>query len=92
AARELDRAWLVSPYDRERLADVYHAALSETSDESCARMRDLRSAIHRRTVFDWARKFIEFAIHAAPARSPGRVVRRAEPSDTRRPQPNGGDT
>ncbi|MEO5617277.1 MAG: trehalose-6-phosphate synthase, partial [Candidatus Eisenbacteria bacterium] len=42
AARELDRAWLVSPYDRERLADVYHAALSETSDESCARMRDLR--------------------------------------------------
>ena len=29
AARELERAWIASPYDREGLADAYHAALSE---------------------------------------------------------------
>src|SRR5207247_5657292 len=32
AARELERAWIASPYDREGLADAYHAALVEPPD------------------------------------------------------------
>jgi len=73
AARELDRAWIVSPYDRERLADTYHAALTEPEAERRARMSDLRASVHRRTVFDWARKFLDFTLRVPAGRRRGRV-------------------
>ena len=91
AARELERAWLVSPYDRERLADTYHAALTEPDEERRSRMRDLRFAVHRRTVFDWARKFLEFAVRAAPPRAAGRTVSRSRIKERRWPSRNGGE-
>jgi trehalose 6-phosphate synthase len=91
AARELERAWIASPYDRERLADTYHLALNESEEDRRARMRDLRFAIHRRTVFDWARRFLEFTIRAAPSRGPGRVVSRARTPASRRSTRNGGE-
>jgi len=53
AARELERAWIASPYDREGLADAYHAALSEPEDASRERMSALREAVLRRNIFDW---------------------------------------
>jgi len=77
ASRELDRAWVVSPYDRERLADAYHAALSSPPEERQARMREMRFAIHRRTVFDWARKFLDYSLRASPVRGPLRSPRAA---------------
>jgi len=91
AARELDRAWVASPYDRERLADVYHAALTEPEDDRRARMRELRGAIHRRTVFDWARKFLEFALRVPAARRPGRATSRSRSARGVRIRSEGGD-
>jgi trehalose 6-phosphate synthase len=54
AARELERAWLASPYDREGMADTYHAALSEPREARRERMRVLRETVLRRNIFDWA--------------------------------------
>jgi alpha,alpha-trehalose-phosphate synthase [UDP-forming] len=53
AARELERAWIASPYDREGLADAYHEALSEPPDVRRERMSALRETVLRRNVFDW---------------------------------------
>lgn len=53
AARELERAWIVSPYDRESLADACHAALSEPDEARRARMAALRETVLRRNIFDW---------------------------------------
>jgi trehalose 6-phosphate synthase len=53
AARELERAWIVSPYDREGLADTYHLALSEPSGSKRERMAALRETVLRRNIFDW---------------------------------------
>jgi trehalose 6-phosphate synthase len=54
AARELERAWLASPYDRESMADTYHAALSEATEARHDRMRALRETVLRHNIFDWA--------------------------------------
>ncbi len=54
AARELERAWLASPYDRESMADVYHAALSEPLEARRDRMAALRETVLRHNIFDWA--------------------------------------
>jgi trehalose 6-phosphate synthase len=53
AARELERAWLASPYDIEGLADTYHAALSDAPESRRERMAALREAVLRRNIFDW---------------------------------------
>lgn len=53
AARELERSWIVSPYDREALADTYHAALSEAREARRERMSALRETVLRRNIFDW---------------------------------------
>jgi trehalose-6-phosphate synthase len=54
AARELERAWIASPYDREGMADAWHAALVEPAEARRDRMRALREAVLRRNIFDWA--------------------------------------
>ncbi len=53
AARELERAWIASPYDCEGLADAYHAALSEPAPASQESMAALRETVFRRNIFDW---------------------------------------
>jgi trehalose 6-phosphate synthase len=53
AARELERAWIASPYDIEGLADAYHAALSDAPESRRERMAALREAVLRRNIFDW---------------------------------------
>jgi trehalose 6-phosphate synthase len=54
AARELERAYLASPYDREGLADALHAALSEDVETRRERMRALRETVQRNNIYDWA--------------------------------------
>jgi trehalose 6-phosphate synthase len=54
AARELERAWIASPYDREAVADAYHGALSEPDDARHERMTALRETVLRSNIFDWA--------------------------------------
>jgi len=53
AARELERAWIASPYDREGLADACHQALTEPPDQRADRMRALRETVLRRNIYDW---------------------------------------
>lgn len=73
AARELERAWIVSPYDREALADAYHAALSEPPDARRERMRVLRETVFRRNVFDWTIELLD-TIVGVRLRTPAREV------------------
>jgi trehalose-6-phosphate synthase len=62
AARELERAWLASPYDRDGLADAYHAALSASEEARRERMAALREAVLRRNIFDWAIEVLDTAL------------------------------
>jgi trehalose 6-phosphate synthase len=59
AARELERAWIASPYDRDGLADAYHGALSEPPGPRSERMAALRETVFRSNVFDWARSVLD---------------------------------
>jgi len=71
AARELERAWIVSPYDREGLADTYHAALSEPREAQHERMAALRESVLRWNIFDWTLEILDAAVKAnlrTPAR------------------------
>jgi len=54
AARELLRAFIASPYDREGVAEAYHAALSEPAESRRERMTALRETVQRANIFDWA--------------------------------------
>jgi len=54
AARELERAHLASPFDREGMADAFHAALSEAPEARRERMAALRETVLRRNIYDWA--------------------------------------
>jgi trehalose 6-phosphate synthase len=54
AARELERAWLASPFDCDGLAEAYHAALCEPAAPRRERMAALRETVLRRNIFDWA--------------------------------------
>ncbi len=59
AARELERAWIASPYDREGLAETCHRALSEPPNERRERMSALRETVMRRNVFDWTLEVLD---------------------------------
>ena len=54
AARELERAWLASPYEPEGLAEAFHAALSAAPEARRERMRVLRETVLRRNIYDWS--------------------------------------
>jgi trehalose 6-phosphate synthase len=71
AARELERAWIVSPYDREALADAYDAALSEPVEARRERMSALRETVLRRNIFDWTLEVLD-AIVGMDLRTPAR--------------------
>ena len=80
AARECARAWIVTPYDREALAAGMAAALDAPEAERVARMRELRAAVYRRTVYDWAAEVLDAAAHTGAAETaddrPARTRRR----------------
>jgi trehalose 6-phosphate synthase len=59
AARELERAWIASPYDREGMADAWHAALSEPPESRRERMSALRETVLRHNIFDWAIELLD---------------------------------
>jgi trehalose 6-phosphate synthase len=61
AARELERAWLATPYDRDAMADTYHAALTEPAEAARERMQALREIVLRRNIFDWAIEVLDTA-------------------------------
>jgi trehalose-6-phosphate synthase len=69
AARELERAWIASPYDREGMADAWHAALCEAPDARRERMAALRETVLRRNIFDWAIEVLD-TIQSLTLRTP----------------------
>ena len=90
AARELARAWVVSPFDREGLADVCHAALSEPGEARQARMAALRETVLRRNVFDWALDVLDTTLRLnlqTPEPAPSEASRIAEAGEPAGPDP-----
>jgi trehalose 6-phosphate synthase len=73
AARELERAWIASPYDREGLADAYHAALSEPVEARRERMAALRETIFRYNIFDWATDLLD-TVESLTLRTPAEAA------------------
>lgn len=59
AARELERAYIASPYDIEALAEAYRTALEDPAEERRSRMAAMRETVLRRTVHDWAIEFLD---------------------------------
>jgi|KBSSwiStaDraftv2_1062776.scaffolds.fasta_scaffold87936_2 trehalose 6-phosphate synthase len=82
AARELERAWIATPFDRDGLADTYHAALSEPAEARSDRMRALREIVLRRNIFDWTISVLDSAVSLGLRRQPSDPV---EPSETTAP-------
>ena len=59
AARELEPAWIVSPYDQEGMADALAQALDTPEDERRERMGRLRETVLRRNIFDWTLEVLD---------------------------------
>jgi trehalose 6-phosphate synthase len=76
AARELERAWIASPYDREGLADACHAALVEAPAARRERMAALRETVLRRNIYDWTIEVLDTVVGLnlrTPAAEPSEV-------------------
>jgi trehalose-6-phosphate synthase len=73
AARELERSWLASPYDREGLADAYHAALSEPTESRRERLAALRETVFRYNIFDWAMEVFD-TVQSLTLRTPAEAA------------------
>lgn len=54
AAKELEGALLVNPYDANEVADSIYSAISMSDSERSERMQRMRSSLERRTIFDWS--------------------------------------
>ncbi|MDQ7990646.1 MAG: trehalose-6-phosphate synthase [Candidatus Dactylopiibacterium sp.] len=54
AARELDAALIVNPYDVERTADAIYHGLTMSAAEQAERMRSLRSIVSEDNIYRWA--------------------------------------
>ncbi|TMQ69673.1 MAG: trehalose-6-phosphate synthase, partial [Candidatus Eisenbacteria bacterium] len=78
AARELERAWIATPFDKDGLADTYHAALSESVEARRERMAALHETVLRRNIFDWTIAVLDSAVSLELRRTPEPV----EPSPT----------
>ena len=74
AARELERAWIATPFDRDGLADTYHAALSEPDEARRERMGALRETVLRRNIFDWTIAVLDSAVSLELRRPPPEPV------------------
>jgi trehalose 6-phosphate synthase len=73
AARELNEALIVNPYDLESSSEALAAALTMPVDEQQDRMRSMRSLLVQFNVYRWAG---EMLIDAARLRSQERLVGR----------------
>lgn len=68
AARELEGAILVNPYDADEIAEALHEALSMPPDERQTRWRNMAENVNRNTAAAWARHFLG-DLEQAPARA-----------------------
>ncbi len=56
AARELEGAVLINPYDREKFAGSLYKALNFNKEERKKRMKKMRSVIQKNNIYRWAGK------------------------------------
>lgn len=59
AARQLDAALLVNPYDVEATGDAIAQALQLPLEERRARWRQLMKTVRKDDIFDWSNRFLE---------------------------------
>jgi trehalose 6-phosphate synthase len=69
AARELDQALLINPYDTETFADTLAMALDMEITEREARMHRLRDTVKSNNIYRWAGKILT-ALAALPRKQP----------------------
>jgi trehalose 6-phosphate synthase len=58
AARELNRALLINPYDTETFADTLATALEMKQEERMSRMHSLREGVRKNNIYRWAGKVL----------------------------------
>jgi trehalose 6-phosphate synthase len=58
AARELNDALIVNPYDTEQMAEAIRIALELPAEERQARMQRMRAAVQEHNIFRWAGNLI----------------------------------
>jgi alpha,alpha-trehalose-phosphate synthase [UDP-forming] len=58
AARELNDALIVNPYDTEQMAEAIHIALELPAEERKSRMRRMRRVVQEHNVYRWAGNLI----------------------------------
>src|SRR5260221_3595235 len=75
AAAEMGEAFLVNPYDEERVAAVLERVLNLPADERTERMVMLYRRVRRNTVFRWADRFLSILDEAALGRLAARPER-----------------
>jgi trehalose 6-phosphate synthase len=65
AARELEQALLVNPYDTAAFAEILHQALSMSPEEQKARLERMRVTVAENNIFSWAQAILNDAINLA---------------------------
>ncbi|MCW5581319.1 MAG: trehalose-6-phosphate synthase [Luteimonas sp.] len=72
AARELDAALLVNPFDPDEIAEGLHQALTMPIDERISRHAALLEKVRAVTAETWCRRMLE-ALHESPPADPARA-------------------
>ena len=87
AARQLEAALLVNPYDTDAMADAIEQALRMTLPDRIARWKACWAAIEGATALGWGRGFLASLMRSAGAPASGLPVGRMHPSpDLRHPE------
>jgi trehalose 6-phosphate synthase len=63
AARELQDALIINPYDIEEMADTLNRGITMEHAERIERMKQLRSIVRERNVYRWAANILTSLIH-----------------------------
>jgi trehalose 6-phosphate synthase len=72
AARELEQALPVNPYDAEAFAETLHQALAMPAEEQKARLERMRVAVAENNIYTWAGDILEDVIRLAEDSAVGR--------------------
>ncbi len=71
AARELEQALLVNPYDTDAMAEALHQALSMPPEEQAARLKLMRRRVAEHNIFRWAESILRDVAELAEASAVG---------------------
>ncbi|HJT24481.1 MAG TPA: trehalose-6-phosphate synthase, partial [bacterium] len=65
AARELEQALLVNPYDTVSFAEAFHQALTMQAEEQKARLERMRLTVAENNIYSWAQAILTDVIRLA---------------------------